>query len=540
MANEWRPSIHLMSGSAKIQACLLIVAGVMALALVVGYRTRVATALSWVLLLSLHTRNELILHGGDSLLLLMLFWSLFLPLGARFSVDAALEPDAPRSQHHYFSVATMAFLLQMMFVYFFGALHKTDPMWIPDGTAVYHTLQLDFMTTPFGVWLGRFEGLLRVITYSVWGLELLGPILVFSPLWNAPIRLVVLVLLTGTHLGFVACMNLGLFPWVSILSLVAFLPRSFWDAIEARIRTPERLGLTLIHAPGAELSAKACRLMRAFLLFPDTPIVAPGSEDAQASLPEGRRWALQESDGTRFWGFDALVRVFRHSPIFWPFAYLFVTRPTRRLGERVYEALARRPHLEAWLDRVLVDRAVRLAPLPGMGLVVGALLVFAACINIVSLPAVSYRLPQPLPGIARLTGLQQQWNMFAPPSKADGWYVVAGELEDGRVVDVVAGIGSLPTFEKPAYVSQMYSSYRWRKYLRLVSHVDYHQYRPAYASYLCRSWNRDHRGGAGLKELKIYFNLERTLPNYQVEEVERLLLEVRQCSSSAGESQATS
>lgn len=66
VANEWRPSIHLMSGSAKIQACLLIVAGVIALALVVGYRTRIATALSWVLLLSLHTRNELILHGAGT------------------------------------------------------------------------------------------------------------------------------------------------------------------------------------------------------------------------------------------------------------------------------------------------------------------------------------------------------------------------------------------------------------------------------------------------------------------------------------------
>ena len=35
----------------------------------------------------MESRNPIILHGGDIVLRMMLFWSLFLPLGARWSAD---------------------------------------------------------------------------------------------------------------------------------------------------------------------------------------------------------------------------------------------------------------------------------------------------------------------------------------------------------------------------------------------------------------------------------------------------------------------
>jgi len=84
-------SLHFISGSAWIEALLFMLAALVALALLAGYRTRLATFVSWLLLLSLQNRNHMILQGGDMLLLLLLFWGLFLPLGARFSVDRALD-----------------------------------------------------------------------------------------------------------------------------------------------------------------------------------------------------------------------------------------------------------------------------------------------------------------------------------------------------------------------------------------------------------------------------------------------------------------
>ena len=62
--------------------------------LVLGWKTRFATIASWVLLLSLQNRNTMILSGEDNLALLLLFWGMFLPLGARYSVDSALDSNA--------------------------------------------------------------------------------------------------------------------------------------------------------------------------------------------------------------------------------------------------------------------------------------------------------------------------------------------------------------------------------------------------------------------------------------------------------------
>src|SRR5690348_8190020 len=167
------PSLHLISGSPKFEALLFIFSGLLALALLVGYRTRIATILCWLLALSLQARNPALMQGGDMLLYLLLFWGIFLPLDARFSVDAALNEEAQKAPDAFFSIATMGLLVQAMCVYTFGALLKTSPAWIPDGTAVYYALHLDYIITPFGVWLGQFGTLLQFLTYFVWSLELL-------------------------------------------------------------------------------------------------------------------------------------------------------------------------------------------------------------------------------------------------------------------------------------------------------------------------------------------------------------------------------
>ncbi|MDY7080948.1 MAG: HTTM domain-containing protein, partial [Halobacteria archaeon] len=85
--------LHALSGDAWFQVLLFVVASVFALMLVVGYRTKVATVVSLVLLVSLHLRNPVILNGGDSLLRRLLFIGIFLPLGEQWSVDAFWSGD---------------------------------------------------------------------------------------------------------------------------------------------------------------------------------------------------------------------------------------------------------------------------------------------------------------------------------------------------------------------------------------------------------------------------------------------------------------
>jgi len=80
-----RWSLYWLSQHDAWPAILFIIAGLAALALLAGMRTRLATLVSFVLLLSLHNRAPILLQGGDILLLLLLFWALFLPWGERWS-----------------------------------------------------------------------------------------------------------------------------------------------------------------------------------------------------------------------------------------------------------------------------------------------------------------------------------------------------------------------------------------------------------------------------------------------------------------------
>ncbi len=187
--SPWRLSIHLINGSTAFQAILFILAGVFALCLVLGYRTRIATIVSWVLLLSLQNRNPILLQGGDNLALMLLFWGMFLPLGARFSIDEALNSRTEAVPNSFASVATMAILVQCMSVYFFSAFLKSGPEWMPDGTAVYYALHVDRFASPLAVWFRQFDLPMRGLTYFVWWLELIGPLLMFAPFFRVPLRL---------------------------------------------------------------------------------------------------------------------------------------------------------------------------------------------------------------------------------------------------------------------------------------------------------------------------------------------------------------
>src|SRR5579872_3420439 len=145
-------SIFFLSGSAWFAGALMIVGCVLALLLLVGWRTQFMTLLSWFLLIGVQGRNFIIMQGGDVVMRMLLFWAIFLPLGACYSLDALREP--PREwRPRFLSVGSVAYIVQMCLIYWFAAAWKSDPAWRTDHTAVYLALSLDCFTTPLGHWL---------------------------------------------------------------------------------------------------------------------------------------------------------------------------------------------------------------------------------------------------------------------------------------------------------------------------------------------------------------------------------------------------
>lgn len=230
LEHEW--SLHMFSGELWLQAIMLSVAAIFAFWLLIGYRTQLAAFASWLLVLSLDNRNPMVLDAGDSILRAMLFWSLFLPLGMRWSVDRRLTTPDAGDPPPLRSIFTAALLLQLAIMYLASAAFKWHPVWIREFSAVYYVLNGDTFATSWGLWLRQYPTVMRWLTGATVVLEIVGPILAFSPWKNAWCRCLVIGAFTLFHLGLALTMTLCLFPWICIASWLLFIPVPVWDWLE--------------------------------------------------------------------------------------------------------------------------------------------------------------------------------------------------------------------------------------------------------------------------------------------------------------------
>lgn len=227
-------SLHALSGSVELQAVLMVLQMLAGLWLIAGRFTRLATIACWVLVCSLETRNPVVTNGADVMTRLLLFWGMFLPLGARWSLDAARGKAGPTAGASSLrSVATAALLLQVALVYWFSVACKTHECWWGDGSALVQTLQLDLFARPFGVWLRGHAELCRMMTYGWLVVEVVGPFLLFLPFWRTGLRCVAVLLFMSFHAGIELCMDIGAFPFVMIVAWSVFLPGAVWSKLQA-------------------------------------------------------------------------------------------------------------------------------------------------------------------------------------------------------------------------------------------------------------------------------------------------------------------
>ena len=467
-------SVHAFVGEPWAVGLLFAVAAVFALALTVGYRTRLATVVSWLLLLSLHTRNPMVLNAGDSLLLMLLFWSVFLPLGARWSVDAVRRADAPAgadsdadvdstttgdtdsasrspSGPAVATVATMAVLVQVLAMYATNAVHKYESELWMSGDAIAYIMQADQFTYLLGNHLAEFHGLLRAFSLLWIGLLFASPLLLL--LRGLP-RAAVASLFVGMHLGMAATIRIGLFPLVVVVAFIPFYQTPVWDLAERGIARLDRSG-------------------------------------------SRTRWRARFVSAAR--RFLAVTGAFPRPAV--------NGRGLRSHVERLSAGVAR--------GRVLVTTVVPY--------------VFLVLIVLSSAQAVGYAdTPEPGEEVLEAVEMDQSWRMFAPdPLHTTRWYVVPGTLEDGSEWDVFRD--AAVDYERPAQVETTYPSARWRKYLSNVYSADNEKHRSYFANYLCDDWNRTH--DTSVEQLTVTQSYERTIPgNDTVEAANEFDLITYDCS----------
>lgn len=224
----WPWPAWLMTSTRVAGAAVFWAGGFGAVVLLVGYRTRLATAFCWVIVSLLALRNPGCQQGGVIFERLLLFWGLFLPLGARFSVDHALDPSPPRPEAPAASWGTAAFAAQFLILYWNSVYYKLhdSSLWT-GGEAVRMALSDGFFATRAGILLRAHEGVARGLTYSVLVFEAAGPIFLLS-FWPGPVRAAAVFLFLLLQSGFAACLRVGIFPWSTSAGTLAFLPSWFW------------------------------------------------------------------------------------------------------------------------------------------------------------------------------------------------------------------------------------------------------------------------------------------------------------------------
>jgi nitrate reductase NapE component len=228
-------SLCFLSPALAWQGCVLGLEAVAGVCLAAGLWTSVATAAGWIAVVSILRRTAPATNAGDFWLAVMLFWSLWLPLGQTWSVDAWRRGRLQnRGSGSISSPATTVFVLQLLGVYLAAGLSKCNAAWLT-GAAVTNALSVHDHGSPLGSWLATHAWVTGPLAWGVVALECLGPAVwlaaaLTKPQWRSAIRLSVALLFVFLHAGIWLFMSVGLFGAIGIVAWTAVLPGSVWGA----------------------------------------------------------------------------------------------------------------------------------------------------------------------------------------------------------------------------------------------------------------------------------------------------------------------
>ncbi len=250
--NAWVPSIGkvaLVLGDLGIASATTVhvvfgLYGLSLLGLVIGYRTRLFVVLAWLGHTVTLNSGFFSLYGVDTVMHILLFYLVFSPAGAKWSVDAYLGrvSSAPSACAR---IAQRLIQLHLCLIYLNTGLAKArgDQWW--SGEAIWRAL----MQPEFNVfdvsWLPSHPWLAVVACWSVLLVELGYSVLIWIPATRRP----ALIAAIGMHAGIAITMRL----WLFSLIMIAFNLAAFgWSQAVARVRgrasTPA-VSLSLVDVP---------------------------------------------------------------------------------------------------------------------------------------------------------------------------------------------------------------------------------------------------------------------------------------------------
>ena len=509
-SNSARFSLYATSGEVWFVVLLFLIAFISAFSMLIRYRTRLATVVSWILLLSLHNRNELVLDGGDNLFHIVMFWAMFLPLGQTWSLDSLFFPKEKAKDNKIANVATLAILVQIAITFLFASILKTGSEWIPDLTASSIALKANYLGTPFAHFLLNYPDLLKVSTWLLFYIELVTPFLLFFPFKNWFFRIITLPVIILTLISFWLGLYIYIFPWVFIVSFILFTPSQFWDWLGRKAKSKEKL--TFYYDEDCSFcTTAACALDNSLKTR-----TGQSTKETFAAMLEHDSFIIEDKNGKMFYKFDAILKVGESWPTTKWLVPAFKKGILYKLGNYFYDLIAKnRYKISLFVDWLKKPREIHI-PEYIIQSIAAFLLIYIVIWNIGErFP--DYKIPQPLDKIGWTLGLNQRWDMFAPhPVSVTGWFVIPGLLSNGTQVDVfnkTVGIANeAQTYSLPADMG----SKGWRKYFTDALGNNNTKVQEQFSGYLCRRWNNEvdeDKPDKRLHTFEIFYISRVSLPN---------------------------
>ena len=398
----------------------------------VGWHTRLMQVAALICFISIQNRNLLLQDGGSFTCSAIAVWTTFLPLGARFSIDAWMRQQrllarggaAPAAEPppRHVSFVCLALLLQLAVIYGFNAANKSGETW-RGGSAVHYILWLNSRNT----WLA---GVLRahepgwfspILTRATLAFEWSAPFLALCPVWQRPLRRLLIAGMWCFHLGIASLMSLGPFAYAMMTFSLLLLGADDWTVLESRSRSLRTFAARRLRLPRvARLAARLAPFWEYWLARGRARSVADESVSTPAPVAQARtRWqwlALELREVAAV--FLAILM----------FIELTIANNVPVLGERLKD----RPE---WMGDVLYYLRV-----------------------------------------------YQTWSMFAPDvPRDDGMIVVDAVLADGSHIDPLTG--AAPNFESPLGGPCRYD-HDWSEYTYYFPWDRHRAYRGGFRDYL--------------------------------------------------------
>ena len=208
---------------------------VSSIALTIGWHSRCAAIVTYVLILSFEFRNAWVFNSGDALIRVEALFLALSPSGAALSLDQRRRTGAFWTAQMRAPWALRLLQIQLTLIYLSSVRAKLSGQSWMDGTAVSYALRLDDMLIiPTPEWLTSNAMLINVATWSTLGLELAIGVLV----WNRTLRPWLLFAGVLMHTTIALTINVGFFSPAMFVLYLAFASPETVRTLPRAIRRP--------------------------------------------------------------------------------------------------------------------------------------------------------------------------------------------------------------------------------------------------------------------------------------------------------------